>query len=247
VIWPNISFDYSGADVLVTGGTSGIGAGIAAAYRDAGARVAITGTRPSPADYDIDLSGYSYYQLDVEDSAGVDDLAARLPRLDILINNAGVAFFNLGLDEYDPDVFERALKMHLSGGFRLTMRCKDKLAQSKLPGGASVIGIYLAIEHVPGYGTGKSGLLGLIRVLAVKLARDNIRVNAVAAGLTMSRTGASSIENAAYSAATLARTPGGRHGEPADTAGAVLFLTSAAASWITGQTVPVDGGYTIVG
>ena len=251
--WPNIRFDYSGATVLVTGGTSGIGYGIAAAYRDAGAEVFITGTRPSPEHYDgVDLKGYHYYQLDVEDNAGVDAIAGKLPRLDILVNNAGLAFFNVGLDEYDPDVFERAVKVHLSSGFRLTMRCKDKLAQSKLPGGASVIGIgsvtsYMAIEQVPGYGAGKSGLLGSTRVLAVRLARQNIRVNTVASGLTMSRTGASSIENVAYSAATLARTPSGRHGEPSDTAGAVLFLTSAAASWVTGQTLAVDGGYMIVG
>jgi NAD(P)-dependent dehydrogenase (short-subunit alcohol dehydrogenase family) len=250
--WPNVSFSYSGAKVLVTGGTSGIGAGIAEAYRDAGAAVTITGTRRSPAEYDGDLSGYTYRQLDVENDAAVDALAAEISALDILINNAGLAFFNLGLDEYDPEVFDRALKVHLSSGFRLTMRCSEKLASSRLPGGASVIGIasmtsYFGIEQVPGYGAGKTGLLGSTRVLAIHLARKNIRVNAVAVGLTHSKTAASSIANAEFSAATIARTPAGRHGQPKDTAGAVLFLTSAAASWITGQTLPVDGGYSIAG
>jgi 3-oxoacyl-[acyl-carrier protein] reductase len=250
--WPNIHFDYAGAAVLVTGGTSGIGAGIAAAYRDAGADVTITGMRESPADYDEDLAGYDYRRLDLEDDATVDALAASLPRLDILVNNAGLVFHNLGLDEYEPEIFDRALKIHLSGGFRLATRCRERLAASGLPGGASVIGIasmssYFGIDSVPGYGTGKTGLLGMTRVLALHWAKRNIRVNAVAPGLTHSRAAASSIADPVYGGATIDRTPAGRFGEPADIAGAVLFLTSAAASWITGQTINVDGGYSIAG
>ncbi|MBB6125321.1 SDR family NAD(P)-dependent oxidoreductase [Sphingobium subterraneum] len=250
--WSNVAFDYSGATVLVTGGTSGLGSGIAKAYHDAGADVIITGTRSAAAEYPDDLSAYSYHRLDVEDHANIDALATSLPRLDILVNNAGLAFFNLGLDEYDPDVFDRALQVHVSSGFRLAMRCKDKLAQSRLPGGASIIGIgsvtsFMAIEWVPGYGAGKTALLGATRALATRLGRDNIRANVAAIGLSHSRTAASTIENPEYSAATLARTPLGRHGQPIDAAGAVLFLSSAAASWITGQALVVDGGYTIVG
>ena len=250
--WPNVSYDYSGANILVTGGTSGIGAGIAKAYHDAGATVTITGTRASPDDYETDLSDYAYHQLDIEDHASIDAVALAVPAVDILVNNAGLAFFNLGLDEYEPEIFDRALQVHLSSAFRLATRCRDKLAASSLPGGASVVGIasmtsYFGIEGVPGYGSGKTGLLGMTRVLAIHWAKLGIRVNAVASGLTYSRTSAAVIEDAAFSAATIARTPAGRHGTPADTAGAVLFLTSAAASWITGQTLPVDGGYSIFG
>src|SRR5687768_18468769 len=111
--WPNIRFDYTGAAVLVTGGTSGIGAGIAAAYRAAGADVHITGTRAVAAEYEEDLSGYRYLQLDIEDSADIDAVAATLPRLDVLVNNAGLALPALGLDEYQPEIFERAIRMHL--------------------------------------------------------------------------------------------------------------------------------------
>jgi 3-oxoacyl-[acyl-carrier protein] reductase len=252
VTWPNVSFDYSGATVLVTGGTSGLGAGIAAAYRDAGADVIITGTRSSASDYDADLSGYTYYQLDVESKAGIDAVADAIPKLDILVNNAGLAFVNIGLDEFDPVVFDRALQVHLSSGFQLAMRCEEKLSQSKLPGGASIIGIgsmtsFFGIEWVPGYGAGKTGLLGVTRVLAVRCGKKNIRVNTVAIGLSHSRTASAFIANEEYSAATLARTPLGRHGEPRDAAGGILFLTSSAASWITGQTLTIDGGYSIVG
>ena len=77
-----VRFDYSGASVLVTGGTSGIGAGVAAAYRQAGAEVTITGTRASAKDYDADLAGYRYLTLDVTDAAQIAAVAAALPRLD---------------------------------------------------------------------------------------------------------------------------------------------------------------------
>ena len=250
--WPNVRFDYTGATVLITGGTSGIGAGIAAAYRSAGAEVHITGTRASVGEYDTDLSGYRYVQLDVEDAASIDTVAASLSRLDVLVNNAGLALPSIGLDEYRPEIFERAISMHLTGAYRMAHRCIDKIAASGLPGGGSIVGIasmasYFGIEVVPGYGAAKTGLVGLTRALAVHWARRNVRVNAVAAGLTESRMTAATIANPAWTAPTLARTPAGRHGVPLDIAGAVLFLTSAAASWITGQTLPVDGGYTIAG
>ncbi|WP_157220585.1 SDR family NAD(P)-dependent oxidoreductase [Flavisphingomonas formosensis] len=250
--WPTIRFDYSGAAVLVTGGTSGIGAGIAAAYRAAGADVTITGTRASAADYDEDLAGYRYLKLDIESRESIDTVAAAIDKVDILINNAGFAMPSIGLDEYDPDIFDRAVFMHLNGGYRMARRLVDKLEESKLPGGASVIGIgsmssYFGIEIVPGYGAAKTGLIGLTRALAVAWARRNIRVNAVAAGLTESRMTATTIANPAWSEPTLQRTPAGRLGVPADIAGPVLFLSSAAASWVTGQTLPVDGGFTVAG
>jgi len=250
--WANVRFDYTGAAVLVTGGTSGIGAGIAAAYRSAGADVHITGTRAATTEYENDLSDYRYLRLDVEDDASIDAVAGALPRLDVLVNNAGIALPALGLDEYRPEIFERAIRMHLTSAYRMAHRCVDKLAASRLPGGGSIVGIasmasFFGIEVVPGYGAAKTGLVGLTRALAVHWARRKVRVNAVAAGLTESRMTAATIANPEWTAPTLARTPVGRHGVPLDIAGAVLFLTSAAASWITGQTLPVDGGYTIAG
>lgn len=251
-MWPNISFDYSGASVLVTGGTSGLGASIAAAYNEAGATVTITGTRPSAAAYDEDLSGYRYLQMDVENRDDIDRVAGALPALDIVVNSAGLAFFMLGLDEYEPDVFERAIIMHLTSVQRLAARCAPALMQSRLPGGASIVSMasmssFFGIDLVPGYGAGKTGLLGLTRVLAVHWAKQNIRVNALAVGMSHSRMTAGVLETPAIADAMLARVPLGRHGIPADAAGATLFLTSAAASWITGQTLAVDGGYSISG
>ena len=247
-----ITHDYSGAHVLVTGGTSGIGAATAAAYREAGADVTITGTRGGPGDYDADLSGYRYLRMDVEDGESIDAVAAALPRLDILINNAGMALPSLGIDEYEPENFARAVNMLLVGAFRMARRTVDMIADSQLQGGGSVIGIasmssFFGIPIVPGYGAAKTGLLGLTRTLAVEWGARGVRINAVAAGLTQSRMTAGTFEQEAWTAPTLARTPLGRLGEPEDIAGAVLFLTSPAASWITGQTLAVDGGYTISG
>ena len=248
----SIHHDYAGAHVLVTGGTSGIGAATAAAYRDAGADVTITGTRGSAADYDTDLSDYRYLRMDAEDGASIDATAAALPRLDILVNNAGMALPSIGLDEYEPDIFARAVNMLLVGAFRMARRTVDLLAQSRIEGGASVIGIasmssFFGIPIVPGYGAAKTGLVGLTRTLAVEWGPRNVRVNAVAAGITRSRMTAGTFAQDEWTAPTLARTPLRRLGEPEDIAGAILFLTSPAAAWITGQTLPVDGGYTVSG
>jgi len=250
--WPDIRYDYSGAKVLVTGGTSGIGAAIASAYREAGAEVTITGTRGAASGYDDDLSGYRYLQLDVENSDQIASVAAQQAELDILVNNAGFALASTGLNEWDPAVFERAVSMHLTSAFRMATGCRAALGRSSRPGGGSIVGIasmtsFFGIGLIPGYGAAKTGLVGLTRVLAVEWARENIRVNAVAAGLTRSRMTAGTFDAPGWTAPTLSRTPLGRLGEPDDIAGAVLFLTSSAAGWITGQVLPTDGGFTVAG
>ena len=248
----NPSYDFSGAHVLITGGTSGIGAAAAAAYREAGADVTITGTRGSASEYDADISGYRYLQMDIEDGASIDAVAASLNKLDILVNNAGMALPSLGLDEYEPEIFARAVNMLLVGAFRMARQSADLLAQSTIAGGASVVSIasmssYFGIPIVPGYGAAKTGLLGLTRTLAVRWGERGIRVNAVAAGLTRSRMTEGTFAQEAWMAPTLARTPLGRPGEPDDIANAILFLSSPGAAWITGQTLAVDGGYTVAG
>lgn len=247
-----VTHDYSGATVLVTGGTSGIGAATAAAYRKAGADVIITGTRAAPDAYEADLSGYRYLQMDIEDGASIDAMAASIPSLDILINNAGMALPSLGLDEYEPEIFARSVNMLLVGAFRVSRRLVDHLIASKIAGGASIVGIgsmssYFGIPIVPGYGAAKTGLVGLTRALAVKWGADGVRVNAVAAGLTRSGMTAGTFAQEEWTVPTMQRTPLGRLGEPEDIAAAILFLTSRDASWITGQTLAVDGGYTISG
>ena len=244
--------DFAGAHVLVTGGTSGIGAATARLFRDAGAEVTITGTRGSASEYDADLSGYRYCQLDVENKEQIDAVAASLPRLDVLVNNAGFALPSVGLDEWEPEIFDRAVNMLLNSAFRMARRTVDLLEKSVIPGGGSVIGVasmssFFGIPIVPGYGAAKTGLVGLTRTMAANWGPRGVRANAVAAGLTLSKMTAGTFAQEAWTAPTLARTPAGRLGEPDDIAQAIAFLASPAASWVTGQTLAVDGGYTISG
>jgi NAD(P)-dependent dehydrogenase (short-subunit alcohol dehydrogenase family) len=247
-----VHYDYAGAHVLVTGGTSGIGAAIALAYRQAGATVTITGTRSSAKDYDADFGDSRYIQLDVTNNARVDAVAAAQSKLDILVHSGGVALASLGTNEYEPDNFELAVRMHLTSIYRLTYGCLDKLAGSRLAGGGAVIGIasmssYFGVEIVPAYGAAKGGLVQLMKTMAVAWSKRGIRANAVAAGMTKSRQTQAAIDHPEFSAAMLARTPMKRFGEAAEIADAVLFLTSSGATYLTGQTINVCGGFSIQG
>ena len=246
-----LQFDYSGYRVLVTGGSHGIGAGIAAAYRAAGADVSITGTRAGAADYDSDLSAYRYLPMQATDRDSIAAVAAATPRLDILINNAGAALPG-GKDEYEPDVFAEAIEINLTSNYRLAAALHGQLAASEVPGGASIVGMaslssLFGIEMVPGYGAAKTGLVGLTRVLAVRYARTGIRVNALACGLIKSNMTAAMLAIPELIQPHLQRTPLARLGEPADIAGPTLFLTSPAAAYITGQVLAVDGGFSVQG
>ena len=240
-------FDFSGARVLVTGGSNGIGLGIARAFADAGARVAITGTRASARDYPHDLARFAYAPLDVRDKDAIARVAASLGALDVLVNNAG-ANFPFQPSEWDPDVFEDSVRVNLFSAWRMSLACKPLLGASRLAGGASVINLasmasFRAVPIVPGYGAAKAGIVALTRNLAVQWARENVRVNAVAPGLTDSNMTQAMKAYPELEAAELAKIPMARRGTPEEIAPAVLFLASAEASYVTGATLAVCGGF----
>jgi len=242
-----LRFDFSGARVLVTGGSNGIGLGVARAFAAAGAAVSITGTRARAADYAHDLSGFAYHALDVRDADAIAHVAAAQQRLDVLVNNAG-ANFAFAPSEWDPAVFEDSVRINLVGAFRMAAACKPLLAQSRLAGGASIVNVasmsaLRAVTFVPGYGAAKAGIVLLTKNLAVAWAGERIRVNAIAPGLIESNMTKAMKGVAALEGPELAKVPQQRWGTPDDLAPSFLFLASEGAGFITGATLCVDGGY----
>ena len=242
-----VSFDFTGVSVLVTGGTSGIGYAISSAFAAAGASVTVTGTRASAADYDTELSRFAYKQLEMRDGDAVDALAASLGSLDVLVNNAGANFPD-GLDEWSPEGFQASLAMNVEGAQRLSVRARDALAKSTMPGGASVVNVismmtYRATTIVPGYSSSKAALLALTRNLALHWVNDGIRVNAVAPGLIDTPMTAPMKPFQEMLDGELAKQIMRRMGTPEEVAAAVLFLSSEASSFTTGTAFAIDGGY----
>jgi 3-oxoacyl-[acyl-carrier protein] reductase len=244
-----LSFDFTGATALVTGGTSGIGHATATLLRDCGAEVTITGTKPRAADYDADLDGMAYRQLALTDRDAIDALAASHATLDILINNAG-ANFPGGLDESAAEGFAASVDVNLLAPFRLTTGLQPALKASRSAGGASVVMLasmaaIRAVPMVPGYGSAKAGVLSLIRNLAVRWAGEGIRVNAVVPGVIATRMTAPMDFVPDVKQEQLDHIPLGRFGTPAEIASAIAFLCTENASYCTGSAIVVDGGYSV--
>jgi NAD(P)-dependent dehydrogenase (short-subunit alcohol dehydrogenase family) len=245
------SFHFAGANVLVTGGSNGIGLAIARAFAESGANVTITGTRRTATEYANDLGRFTYYQCHMSDKQQIIDLAQSVKTLDILVNNAGQVMPNGG-DEYNPDVFEETLRINIAAAFRLTQSLRPLLSRSALTGGASVINLaslasFFAVEFVPGYGAAKAAVVQMTKTQAVHYASENIRVNAVAPGLVASNMTAPMLGFDAMTKPHLDRTPLQRVGQPDEIAPAVLFLASDASRFITGHTLVVDGGFSAKG
>ncbi len=247
----DVAFNYSGSKVLVTGGSNGIGYEIARAYLAAGAIVTITGTKDSADCYENDLTGFDFVSLKVEDTDNIHRVSSYLNTLDILVNNAG-ASMPFGLDEWTAEGFEKSVQVNLFSAFNMAQACHPMLTASKQRGGASIVNIasltsFFGNAVVPGYGAAKAALTQLTKTLAMKWADDGLRTNAVAAGLTETRMTAVMKDIPELNDPVIERTPLKRWAKPQEIADAVMFLTSNHASFITGQTLLVDGGYSVSG
>ena len=187
VMTARATFDFTGTQALITGGTSGIGHATARCSATRAPTSPSPAPRPAPGDYDTDLTGMTYRQLILTEPTSIDELVAATGTLDVLVNNAG-ANFPGGLNEAEPDGFEASVALNLTAPYRLTFGLRKALAASTTPGGASVVFLsslsaMRAVTMVPGYGAAKAGIASLTHNLAVKWAPRNIRVNAVVPGV----------------------------------------------------------------
>lgn len=237
---------FSGRKVLVTGGTSGIGAGIAKGFAGAGAGVVATGATAKEVEAATkdDQAGVDFRLLDVRDRQAVEGLVASLGTLDVVVNCAGV--IRRG-EELDPDVFAAVVDINLTGSMRVCAAARPLLAKSS-HGAIVNIASVLSFQGgglVPGYAASKGGIAQMTKSLAIAYASDDIRVNAVAPGWITTALTSALQEDAVRSEAILARTAMKRWGQPEDIVGGVMFLASPVAAFITGVILPIDGGYLI--
>jgi len=247
----NARYDFQGRTVLVTGAAGGIGQAIVEGFARGGARVLAVDLDPQALQRLVEDQLALGHQvrgemLDLADPGAIRALLAGLERLDVLVHNA--AYFPLtAFVEIDPALLQRTLAVNLGALFWLT---QGALPLFRRQGGgcvlatSSVTGPRVAYPGLSHYAASKAGVNGLIRNAALELAPFNVRVNGVEPGMV--RTPAmDNLGDTTLNARIAAGVPLGRLGEPADIAGAMLFLASDAARYITGQTLVVDGGATL--
>lgn len=237
--------DFTGRSVLVVGGSSGIGNGIARGFLDRGASVTVWGTRAAAADYadepGSDLAGLHYTQVDVADDDAVARAAAPFERLDVLVLSQGVVLYRRA--EFLMPGFRKVLDVNLNS---LMACCAALHPQLRASRGSVIVVSSTAAFHAtrgnPGYAASKAGAVGLVRTLADAWAADGIRVNGIAPGFVATKMTRVTTADPQRLEAALKRVPAGRLGTPQDMAGAALFLASPLAAYVIGHTIPVDGG-----
>ncbi len=233
---------------LVTGGTSGIGAGAVRTLLAAGWRVIATGATEAEAiafrEENLDepaAANLEVRALDVTDGDAVSSLMSTLDALDGLVNCAGVLYRG---KEYDIDVFEKVIDVNLTGTMRLCCAAHPLLTGT---GGAIVntasMLSFFGGPLVPAYSASKGGVAQLTKALAGRWASDGVRVNAVAPGWIETRMTDGLRSDTSRETAILSRTPMNRWGAPEEVGALILWLLSEQASFVTGAIYPVDGGY----
>lgn len=226
---------------LVTGGTRGIGAGVARSLAKAGWSVTAASVSQSELDAFKPQDGITVQFLDVTDQSSVDAAFAGLTQLDALVNCAGIL---LRGEEYDIDVFARVLDVNLTGTMRCCLAAHPLLAKT---GGAIVNTASMLSTFggplVPAYSASKGGVAQLTKALAGRWAEDGIRVNAIAPGWIETEMTQGLRDDPARTEAIMARTPMKRWGKPEEVGALVHWLISDNASFVTGSIYPVDGGY----
>ena len=226
--------------VLISGGTSGIGLALAEGFAKANYQVMAIGLGELPADNE----SISFKQVDVRDMQQIKEIISQLPTIDLLINAAGI--LKRGA-ELEPDIFAQVIDVNLNGTMRCCNAAREKLALAR----GSIINIASMLSYfggglVPAYSASKGGVVQLTKSLAIAYAAEHIRVNAIAPGWIETPLTSDLRADPERNIDILKRTPMQRWGKTNELVGPALFLASDAASFITGSTLNVDGGYSAV-
>ncbi|MCY8234972.1 SDR family NAD(P)-dependent oxidoreductase [Priestia endophytica] len=253
----NYFSELEGKKVLIVGGSKGIGKDIALAFVQLGADVIITGrneedlTKTTTKLVEFN-SSCSYLIADIQNVrqiyAMIDQAYARLGRIDILINNAGVNIPRPALEVTEED-WDQVLDTNLKGTFFCSQRAGKYMIEQGLPG--KIINIVSQMAFVgyvkrAAYCSSKGGAVQLTKALAIEWADKQIKVNAVAPTFIETDFTKQMFDNKDFYKDVLSRIPLGELAKPSDVTGAVLFLASDMANFITGETIRVDGGWTAI-
>ncbi|MFV0338079.1 MAG: SDR family NAD(P)-dependent oxidoreductase [Chthoniobacterales bacterium] len=237
-------FDLSGQVALVTGSTRGIGAGIAASFAAAGAKVLRNGTRPTG---EKDVLVYDLLKPEAPEQM-IEEAFSREPDLSMLVCNAG-SFFDTSFLEMDQERFTKTIQLNVQHVYFLIQGFAKRLIAKKRPGSVVIVSStngFWAEENSTAYDMSKGALVMLTRSLALNLAAHNIRVNGMAPGLIRTPLTSDWMDTHPekvrhYEKKILL----GKVGKPEDCGGACVFLCSPAARYIVGQIIVVDGGLTV--
>jgi 2-deoxy-D-gluconate 3-dehydrogenase len=248
-------FDLTGKTAIVTGGNGGIGLGIAQGLSDAGANLVILGRNDTKNQHVVEhFVGQQRPCLGLTcDVAIKDDIdrcvaaaLAEFSSIDILVNNAGIAGGGPP-ESMSDDIWDQVLDVNLKSVLRFSQAVHPHM---KAAGGGKIINIgsmysIFGSADVSPYSASKGGVIQLTKSLAIAWARHNIQVNTIVPGWISTEMTAPVMENKAFFDMIIARTPEGRFGQPEEFAGAAVYLASAASNFVTGISLPVDGGYSI--
>lgn len=242
-----MDLDFSGKTVLVVGGSSGIGNGIAHGFRERGAAVHVWGTRAKASDYDgsegSDLTGLAYAKVDVGVRSEIAAAEAIAP-LDVLILCQGTVQYRRA--EFEPEGWDRVMAVNLDSLMDCARKFRATLAERKgVIVIVSSISGYTSNRGNPAYAASKAGAISLTKTLGEAWAPEGIRVVGLAPGLVDTKLTKVTTENPDRLEGALRSIPLGRMGTPADMAGAALLLASPLAAYVVGHTLIVDGGLSL--
>lgn len=246
-----------GKVALVTGGSRGIGEAIAKALGQSGAKVAISSRKIEGLAHAVDrlraagveVEAFAAHAGKTEDTTRlVKEVVAKFGKIDLLVNNAATNPHFGPMLTGDDAAFDKTFEVNARGYFNMAKEVARHLIDRNAPGAivnvASIAGLMGSpLQGI--YAMTKAAVVSMTKTLAIELGPSRIRVNAIAPGVVETKFAAALTTNADIMKQVLDRTPLGRYGQPDDIAGAALFLLSDAAGWLTGQTLTVDGGYTV--